>query len=987
MQHTRCYAFPPFHLDVADERLFEDGAPVRLGGKALAVLRCLVSEPGRLVTKDQLLARAWPATAVSEAVLTTAMRELRRALRDDARAPRFVETVHGRGYRFIAPVMASEAPPRAAAGPAAGAATIARAASPAFPGFVGRARELDRMRDWCAEAHRGRRRIGFVAGEAGIGKSALVEALLAGLAADGGVLIARGQCVEQYGAGEAYLPILEALGRLGRERRAAVKTVLEACAPSWLAHLPAVAGDAPPRAAPRVTPERMLRELADALEALAGPETLVLVLEDLHWSDTATLEALAYVARRADPARLLVIASYRPIEALAPAHPARSAIGELRQRAPCEELRLDYLQVEDVERYVLDRCGADAPWRELAALLHRRTAGHPLLLAAIVTDLLRAGRGSAGAGAPSAAALDLDALARSVPTSVRQFIEHRFTELAAGDQAILAAASVAGEAFSVAAVAAAAGEAEERVDARCAAWARHGPFLTAEGTARWPDGTIAARYRFRHALFQEVIYAGVPAGRRAALHRAIGTRLEQGHGSRADQLSAELAVHFEQGGMPRAAVPHREHAARVALGRSAYVEARRHLVRGLELAGELPEGRERLARELELSLLLGKVLESTTGWATGEVERIYARARELAAHLDDPVRLAHALWGLFVVAFVRADIRGSWTLAEELLGRAMARGDRALELLAHMELAGVAFMLGRPAVASRHFADAARLEGPHAHDELVARFGMDAGLFSRAWEAHFLWHAGRPDQARARSDEALAAASARAHPFTLAIVLAYAAMLAQFRREVDRVRSLAEATAAHCRAHGFPYYLAWAELLRGWSRAMQGAAPEGIAEIRRGIEVLSATAGVRLPYYRALLAEACTAGGLIEEGLAAVSGALADVERTDERWWEAELHRLRGELLRAAAPRHAGEADACFTAAIAIAERQEARSLELRALTSLVRLRQAQPGGVALRKRLAALHAAFGEGQDTADLREAASLLGRRAGTTGAEAL
>src|SRR5215510_2261043 len=468
MRKSRYFLFEPFCLDILDERLWESERSVRLGQKALAVLQRLVSQPGELVTKDDLLAAAWPDTAVCEAVLTTAMRELRRALGDQARVPRFIETVHGRGYRFIASVTETSVPalptqPTAPIGAGAGVLTHFSRPRAAYSGcLVGREAEWARLREWYAAALQGDRRIGFVAGEAGIGKTALVEAFVSEVAAQGKAWIGHGQCIQHYGAGEAYLPILEALGRLGRDGGTPIVALLREYAPSWLKHLPSLTPVEEFAALTSVTSEKMLRELADALEVLTARDALILVLEDLHWCDTATLELLAYISRRRGPARLLVLGAYRPVDALLNNQPLRSLIAELRPHPQCPELVLDYLSGEAVQDYVLNRCGRIPRLKEIAEALHRRTGGHPLFLTTIVNELIRQ-KILERADESEFAGADPYAIANVIPASVRQFIEHRFEDLSSEEQVILEAASVAGHPFSIAAVVATTSLPEDKI--------------------------------------------------------------------------------------------------------------------------------------------------------------------------------------------------------------------------------------------------------------------------------------------------------------------------------------------------------------------------------------------------------------------------------------------------------------------------------------------------------------------------------------------
>ncbi len=981
MRKARYFVFDTFRLDVLDERLWECEKSVRLGHKALAVLQRLVSRPGELVTKDDLLATAWPDTAVCEAVLTTAMRELRRALGDQARVPRFIETVHGRGYRFIAPVAetgVSALPTKSTTASAADADALPRPAS--FCRLVGREKEWTRLREWYATAQQGARRIGFVAGEAGIGKTVLVEAFVSEVAARGNVWIGRGQCIQQYGAGEAYLPILEAFGRLAREGALPIVDLLREYAPSWLKHLPSLTPGEEFEGPTSVTSEKMLREFADALEILTAHDALILVLEDLHWSDTATLELLAYIARRRDPARLLIVGTYRPVEVLLHKHQLRSLIAELGPYPQCPEIVLDYLSRESVQAYVLQRCGRIPRLprlKEFAEVLHRRTGGHPLFFTTIVDEFMRQRILESADAHYEHGFVETDphAFANVIPTSVRQFIEHRFEQMSSEEQAILEAASVAGDPFSVAAVVAATSVPEEKIEARCAAWTREGRFLIADGAAAWPDGTLAARYGFRHDLFREVMYARISPERRARLHQRIGGHLEIAYGKQAAAIAAELAMHFDQGRDPRRAVSYLEQAARNALQRSAYSEAGRHLTRGREILETIPEGRERLRQELDLSLLLGQVLMTTKGWGVEDVERIYRRARELCEELGDATHLLQVMWGLIAISVVRAEHRKTQVLAREALGLAKKQRDPVFQIMAHMELGGSAFMLGDSASVRRHFREADDLYNPSQHPSHIASFGVDLGLFSRLWATHALWREGYPDQAFVRAEETLGRARDLSHPFTQTVALAYAAMLNQFRRDVGEVARLAQATITHSTEHGFQYYLAWAEVLEGWSLAIRGASEAGIAEIHRGIRVLQTMAGMRLPYYRALLAEALGSSGRIDEAFQALTDAFADVGKTDERCWEAELYRLRGELLRSEAMNRGAEAEGCFRTAIEVARGQQAKSLELRAAVSLGRLWRDEGKRAQAHRLVAEVYDWFTEGFETPDLKDARSLL------------
>jgi DNA-binding winged helix-turn-helix (wHTH) protein len=361
MSAPQRFVFGAFQLDLRDERLWCGPEVVHLSPKPFAVLACLVTRAGELVTKDALLAAVWPDTVVNEDVLTAAMRQLRRVLGDQAHSPQVIETVHGRGYRFIAPVSAPRPPEPPALLERPRRALSVTGSRPRL--FVERDAELAHLAQWWTRVQQGQRQVGMLVGEPGIGKTALVDAFVAQISASEDVWVGHGQCIDHYGAGEAYLPVLEALGRLGRGPDGApLVAVLWQSAPSWLVHLPALlAPEDRERLAPLasgVTPARMLRELAEALEVLTAERPLVLILEDLHWSDRATLEWLAYVVRRRDPARLLLLGTYRPVDVIVHAHPLRAMVAELRHHPQYAELVLDYLSAAATASYLRQCCGA-----------------------------------------------------------------------------------------------------------------------------------------------------------------------------------------------------------------------------------------------------------------------------------------------------------------------------------------------------------------------------------------------------------------------------------------------------------------------------------------------------------------------------------------------------------------------------------------------------------------------------------------------------
>ena len=832
MEGQPSLVFGPFRLDPHDERLWRGHEVIPLSPKAFAVLCRLVTHAGQLVSKAALLEAVWPETAVSEAVLTVAIRRLRRGLGDRARTPQFIETVHSRGYRFIAPV--AVAAPSAGRPGGLGAPSLAPATrfGPP-PHFVGRDAELAQLAQWWTTARQGTRQVGLIAGEPGIGKTALVEAFVAQVRATEDVLVGHGQCLDRYGAGEAYLPILEALGRLGRgPAGASLVAVLRQYAPSWLVHLPALlAAEERARLEPLasgVTPARMLRELAEALEVLTAARPLVLVLEDLHWSDHATLEWLAYVVRRCDPARLLLLGTYRPVDVMVHAPALRAMVAELRHHPQYAELVLDALSAAATAAYLRQRCGATSLPPGLAQLLHQRTSGNPLFLVAMVDELGRQGLLET-AGDAGGSQEPLEVLSGLVPTSLQQYIEQHLEQLSDEDQALLDAASVAGTTFAVAAVAAGVAQAPETLEARLTALARRRRFIRASGTEIWPDGTVTACYQFLHALYYDVVYARVSAGHRVRLHQHIGIRKEAGYGAHARQIAAELAVHFTRGHDAWRAVHYCYLAGENAWWRSAYQEMISHCTTAVELLETLPDTVERAQRETVLQLTLGRVWGMTKGWGASAVGQAYARARELCQQGGEPPQLFEALAGLHDFYSQQGEHRTTHELAAQLLRLAQRLPDPMHLLISHRRMGESLLWLGALSASRTHLEQAIALDDDIQWHAVSVYSGgrRPAGLLARNVVTIVLWLLGYPAQARERSQEALTLAWEWARPYSLANALSWAAWLHQCRREGLLMQERVEASLTLATEHGLAELAALGSIMRGWVWVERGQGEEG----------------------------------------------------------------------------------------------------------------------------------------------------------------
>jgi predicted ATPase len=959
--------------------------------------------------------------------------ELRKTLNDDDRNPQYIETVHRRGYRFIFP-LATITPPIVSRQ----LSVISKQTPPAPPqlatGLVGRESELAQLQSWLDKALNGERQIVFVTGEPGIGKTALVEAFLQRLESRVQDLeseqvqsheenqkvkveaqfptpaprlpisapwIGRGQCIENHGAGEAYMPILEALGRLCRAPGGDhLIVLLSQYAPTWLVQLSMLLNaDELAALQPRVqgvTRGRMLREMAETLEALTAERPLVLVLEDLHWSDTSTLDLLAALARRKERARLLVLGTYRPVEMLNDGHLLNNVMQELQAHTLCTELELGLLNAADIAAYLRMRFPESVFPTGLAQALSQRTEGNPLFLVNVVEDLVAQG---VLVLENSCWALqgDLEAIAMEVPKSIRQLIARQSARLLPAEQHVLEAASMTGMEFSAAAVAAALEENAIVVEEKCAGLANRQHFLRPVGLSEWPDGTVAARYAFLHALYQQLWHERVSPGRLQQWHQRIGERKEAAYGARAGEIAAELAVHFEQGRNYRRALHYFQQAAQNALQRSAHTEAIAHLTKGLELLTTLPDTPERRQQELGLQMALGPALMATKGFAVPEVEKSFARARELCERIGSTPQLFPVLVGISSFYVLQGKLQIGRELREQLLRLAHETQDPARLLEAHNSLGTVLFFLGEFSLARTHLEQGIVLYDPRQHSPQAFLHKQDPLVICCTYLALILWHLGYPQQALERMQQALNRARELSHPFSLALALPFASMLHLYRRETQVTQELGEATIALCTQHGFPLFLSMGTLYRGWALAKQGQGEQGIAQMRQGLTVYQATGQeAGQPHYLTLLAEAYGNTGQVEEGLNVLAEALAVAHKNGEHRSEAELYRLHGELMlqqenqkakikrqkskiktdpRSLTPDPQSEAEADFLKAIDIARQQQAKSLELRAAMSLARLWRQQGKQHEARDMLSELYNWFTEGFDTKDLQEAKALL------------
>ncbi len=780
---------------------------------------------------------------------------------------------------------------------------------PLAPFLVGREAELTQLQRMFEKTLSGERLVVFVTGEAGIGKTTLIDALLARLREREDVRVAAGQCVEQYGAGEAYMPLLEATARLcrgaGGERRIAA---LARYAPSWLAQLPSLLEPQDyERLQHRVqgtNRERMLREMAETAEGFAATRALVLVLEDLHWVDVSTLDWITYMARRRGATKLLILGTYRPADVLANNHPLHGVVQELWARGQCEVVPLAPLSEEAIAEYLAVRLNANVEARgvvpeQLIPLLHQRTSGNPLFLVNTVDDLIRQGV-FAEEAEPGTPRLDaVKAISEGIPDTVRQLIERQLERLLESERRLLEAASVVGVEFAAAEAAAGLLSEQDHVEATCERLARTGRWLRTGGAAEWPDGTISGRYSFLHAVHHEVVYAQVAEVRRVQLHRRMAARKEAAYGERVGEIATELAVHFEVGREPCQASVYLEQAGRNALQRSANAEATRHFTRALTVLAQLPASVERTRQELTLYLALGTPLLALKGYGSPEVRRHYQQARALCQALGDPPDLFPVLWGLWIAHAVAGELNAAEEFGGQLAQFAQQRGDADLALQAHHALWTTLVARGELTTCQSHIEHGLRLYQTDRHfAQTFVYGGHDAGACCRIHGGYLSWLLGYPDRALRLSEEALALGAELSHGQTRAWALSGNAMVHHFRGEPIAAQQAAEEAMALSTEHQFALWAAYSPPVLGWALAMQGKTAEGLAHMQAGLVALRATGtGIWQSQFLALLASVYGEAGQLQEGLQAIADALVVCARNGEHFYEAELYRLKGEFL------------------------------------------------------------------------------------------
>jgi tetratricopeptide (TPR) repeat protein len=672
---------------------------------------------------------------------------------------------------------------------------------------------------------------------------------------------------------------------------------------------------------------------------------VLLVLEDLQWSDPSTVDLIGCLARRRQPAHLMVLGSLRPAEMATGDHPLRGMQHELRAKGLCEEVALELLAREDVHAYVDSRFAGAAPdeLRRLAAQVYERTEGNALFMVNMLDDLVSAGLLVQRDGLWRIDG-SIDSATGRIPSGLQELIGRDMRALTLEVRRVLEAASAVGDEFAVAAVAAALQVDTERVEDVCERLATQGSLVVDAGVAEWPDGSLSGRYRFRHALYRHVLYEGIAAARRVRLHRDIGRCQEAGFGVRAGEHAAELAMHYTRGRAHLRALHFHELAAAAALDRHAPHEAVRHCAAALEALAQTPQDGERSRRELALVVAQATLLMAIRGYAAAETEAAFARAQALCEAVPAGPQLYPVLRGLLSYHHVRAELGAAHALGERLLRHAdQRRDDVVLRVQAHYGHGATLFHLGELDAARTHLEAALRDYDPATHRQHIRVYGgYDPGVACSLWLAWTLTLQGELDEALVYERESLALAQRHGEAFTLAWAYYGVSVSRQWFGDWAASETACAEALRMAEEHGFPHVLGMATINRGWALMMLGKREAGMALLRSGVALVDRTgAALARPSYHGMLAAADMRAGNRDAALARFDEALSEVERSGERFQEATLLVGKSHLLaegdgRGGPPR-AFEVETCLRRALDVARAQGARLLELRASMALAR--------------------------------------------------
>ncbi len=837
--------------------------------------------------------------------------------------------------------------------------------------LVGRHAELQLLIDRWDQAKSGQGQVVLLSGEAGIGKSRLVEVLKDHASADGAHtrLECRGS---PYFTNSALYPMTDLIQRTLRwepddsadekltkleQGLSQYRLPIEETVP-LMAGLLSISLPEARYSTLNLTPQRQRQKTLETIVAMllepAEHEPLLFILEDLHWTDPSTLELLNLLIDQTPTASIYMLLTCRP-----------EFQAHWANRSYCTQVTLNRLSRDGIEQIATKVAGEKILPDEVLHQLVAKTDGVPLYVEEMTKAALESGllqdmnghyelTGSMGS--------------LTIPVTLQDSLMSRLDRLVAA-KAIAQYGAVIGRQFSYALL-----QAVSQLDA---AMLQHELRRLVEAELLYQRGIPPqSTYIFKHALVQDTAYESLLKSTRQQYHQRIAHVLEGQFPETIETQPELIAHHYTEASLPESAIAYWYKAGEHASRRMAPVEAMAHLQNGLTLLKTLPDSSKHAHQELTLLTTLGPVLLSTRGPASPEMEATYSRAYTLCQQVKDPTLRSRTLRGLWNFYLVHGEFSKAHEVGEQFFHHAQSQQDPALLMWGHCLRGMVAFYMGTLMQAQVHFEQGLALYDPQQHPSLAFVYGLDVGAAAQSFLAWIRWLCGYPEQALQTMHHALSMAQSLAHPFTLARVFAWVALVYQFRREPQSTLAWAEQAISLCTEQALPIWLANGPVLQAWARTQEESDPEDVMRIHQGlIERQAGGSFSWLPYLMGILSDVYWKNDQTDEGLSLVAEALSQVDRSSERWWESELYRLQGELLLRSKVAHHAEAESCFQHALEISRNQDAKSLELRAATSLARLWQRQGKVPEAQNLLTPVYEWFTEGFDTADLQEAKALL------------
>lgn len=875
-------------LHLSELRL--EGAREPLTPRAVEVLAYLVRNPGRIIEHDELLDAVWGRDSlVSPDATKDYVRRIRRALGDDPRNPRCIETYRGRGYRYLGGVVVAD-------GSSGRSKSLGPTTVPTHEGktLLSRFTELQELNQWLGQAKTGRRHLGFVAGEPGIGKSTLIGQFAEIETRSSAQIAVISHCIEPFAGASPFLPLLDALSTLvaGVSGEAVLRS-LEQLAPGWMNELGLASANR------GTSSQRLMLEFAKALESIAADTPLILCIEDAQWADHSTLEVIGYLMSRAFSAQLLVILTYRPMALTDEAHPLKIMVEEFSAKENSSSMALRGFSEEAVTAYL--QAVHPGLSRPFLSALWARTGGHPLFVNQLLTHLrdIEAIRHDHGRWREAIKSSELLAV---VPDGPRQLIQWQYHRLDTDEQRILDAASVVGGQFDAAVVALIIRAEVEWAEERCEQMVRRESFIAREGVARYAGGERSGAYQFKHALFRDVIYALQPPNKLQRVHRQVAERLEA-VGTPAELKPSELGHHWLAGGDVSRAVVYLLQAARDAMELFAHGDA------ALLARRALDEDLSDIAPELvlELYLILGRALNGTEGHGHPKVQEAFDRAFAISQRLELGLESAASQLGLWLSNFVQAEYATALEISESLASAVEGSGEDVLMTTVYIAAGTPLLYMGELTETGEYMDRVLNTYDPSINAQYRDYFVFDPAVIAHAYSGVIESLSGRTNEAHARCAAAVLHAQEIANPESIAIARLFSAIVNGYEDRPESVVEHANQALAVAEEYELNQWLLEGGIMRSWALA---SLDRDVEQLERAERLMSQRAQLGLRIGRTMfwsfLAKANVANDRVDRALDLLNDGIELMERIGERWFGPELMRLKAEIMLT----HRGEREA-----------------------------------------------------------------------------